>query len=128
MNIKFPRWLLPAALALVAGVGALFAAESPKEDAAVSAKLLSAIENSDYKAFLADGDAAFQQLKQEQFDSLAAKLAPKLKSGYAVSYLGELKQRGYRVTLWKVSFTAGGDDALATLSMKDGKVGGFFIR
>ena len=59
---------------------------------------------------------------------MSAKVAPKLLAGHELSYLGDLRQHGYHVTLWKVSFKDGGDDALATLSVKDGKVGGFFIR
>jgi hypothetical protein len=42
--------------------------------------------------------------------------------------LGDVKQNGDHVTLWKLTFKDGSDDALVTLSAKDGKVGGFFIR
>ena len=38
------------------------------------------------------------------------------------------KGRLAQVTLWKLSFKDGGDDALATLSLKDGKVGGYWIK
>ena len=94
----------------------------------MAAKLVTAIVAADYEGFVADGDTAFKQLKKEQFAPLASQLAPKFQAGHEMSYLGELKQRGYRVTLWKISFKDGSDDALATLSVKAGKVGGFFIR
>jgi hypothetical protein len=42
--------------------------------------------------------------------------------------LGELKQEGHRVSLWKIAFKDESDDALVTMSMKEGSVGGFFIR
>ena len=128
MNTRFSRSLVLAAALLVGSPAFLSAVEPAKGDAALVAKIFSAIENSDYVAFVADGDAPFKQLKKEQFDAVSAKVAPKLLAGHELSYLGDLKQHGYHVTLWKVTFKDGGDDALATLSVKDGKVGGFFIR
>ena len=94
----------------------------------MASKLITAIEKSDYETFVADGEAPFKQLKKEQFQAVAANVAPKLQAGHEVSYLGDLKQKGYRVTLWKISFKDGSDDMLATLGVKDGKVGGFWIR
>ena len=94
----------------------------------MAVKLITAIERSDYDTFVADGEGPFRQLRKEQFEAVSAQLAPKLQAGHEVSYLGDLKQKGYHVTLWRIRFTAGGDDALATLSIKDGKVGGFWIR
>ena len=67
-------------------------------------------------------------MKKENFDAVSAQLAPRFKAGYTVTYLGDLQQQGFHVTLWKVSFQDGKDDALATLSVKDGKVGGFWIK
>jgi hypothetical protein len=128
MNIKSIRLIALAVAMLVGGSAVLRAAEPAKEDAAMASKLVTAIEKSDYEAFVADGETPFKQLKKEQFEAVAAQIAPKLQAGHEVSYLGDLKQKGYRVTLWKVSFKDGSDDMLATLGMKDGKVGGFWIR
>jgi hypothetical protein len=105
-----------------------FAADASTEDSARVNQLITSLANADYTAFVADGEGKFTELKKEQFDAVAAKVAPVLKQGYEVAYLGSLNQRGYHVSLWKISLKAGGDDMLATLSMKDGKVGGFFIR
>jgi hypothetical protein len=104
------------------------AAEPSKEDVAFSAKLLNSLENSDFNAFIADGSPAFQAMTKDQFEAACTQLAPKLRVQHTVTFLGELKQHGYRVTLWKLSFADGSDDALATLSVKDGKVGGFWIK
>ncbi|MEH2102821.1 MAG: hypothetical protein V7K76_24360 [Nostoc sp.] len=41
--------------------------------------------------------------------------------------MGNLKQQGYQVYLWKLTFLDGGDDVLARLSLKDGKIGGFWL-
>jgi hypothetical protein len=104
------------------------AAEPPADAQAASNKLLAAISSGDYAVFVADGDAAFKGLKKEQFDAVAAQLGPRFKAGYTATYLGDLNQKGFKVTLWRLRFTDGGDDALATLSLKDGKIGGFWIK
>ncbi|MEI6107613.1 MAG: hypothetical protein WCR49_11440 [Opitutae bacterium] len=120
------RSLLLAA-AMFVGSSA-FAADAPKEGSASVNRIISSLVKADYSAFVAEGDAQFKELKKEQFASVAAQVAPVLKPGYEVAYLGSLNQRGYHVSLWKISLKTGGDDLLATLSMKDGKVGGFYIR
>ena len=79
-------------------------------------------------AFDADGDAAFKGLTKEQFEAVVKLLAPRFKAGYEVIFLGNLKQKGYDVSLWKLAFKDGGDDMLGTLSLKDGKVGGFWVK
>ena len=91
-------------------------------------QLITALVNADYAAFVADGDDAFKGLTKEQFDAVAKQFAPRFKAGYEVTYLGELKQKGYEVSLWKLTFKDGGDDLLATLSRKDGKTGGFWLK
>ena len=111
---------LAAALLLIPA--ALNAADPSKEEVALSAKLIL-----DYAAFIADGDAPFRQLKKEQFDGIAAKLSPLLQPKHEVTYLGDMRRQGYHVTLWRVRFEAGSNDLLATLSVKDGKVGGIFL-
>ena len=121
------RLLITIALLMLASPG-LHAAEPAKEDAALSSKLITAIEASDFEAFLSDGDAAFKALPKAQFEAVSVQLAARLKNRDEVTYLGELTKQGFRVTLWRIKFKDGGDDALATLSVKDGKVGGFLIQ
>jgi hypothetical protein len=91
-------------------------------------KLLLAITADDYAAFIANGTASFKGLKKDQFESVVSQIGSNLKSGYDLSYLGDLNQQGYQVTLWRIRFKSGSDDLIATLSMKDGKVGGFWIK
>ena len=105
-----------------------FAAEPTPAAAAISYKLISALNSGDHGAFIADGEEAFKGLKKEQFDAAVQQFSPRLKSGYEVTYLGDLKQKGYEVSLWKITFKDGGDDLLGTLSLKDGKVGGFWLK
>ncbi|MCX6970431.1 MAG: hypothetical protein NTV93_09800 [Verrucomicrobia bacterium] len=113
---------------IVGALAILHGAEPPPASLTASNKLLAAISAGDYAAFVADGDAAFQSLKREQFESVAAQLGPRFKSGYDVTYLGDMHQKGYEVTLWRLRFADGGDDFLATLSLKAGKVGGYWIK
>ena len=76
MNIKSIRLIALAIAMLVGGLAVLRAAEPAKEDAATASKLITAIEKSAYEAFVADGEAPFKQLKKEQFEAVAAKIAP----------------------------------------------------
>jgi hypothetical protein len=101
---------------------------TPAASHAEATKLVSAIASDNYASFVADGNAAFQGLKKDQFESVVSQLGSKLKAGYDLAYLGDLNQRGYQVTLWRIRFKSGGDDLLATLSMRDGKVGGYWIK
>jgi len=95
--------------------------------AAEVAKLVAAIGNSDLTAFVADGDAGFTAGARAAFDCAASRLRGRLQKGYGVVPLGELKQGGRQVTLWKVAFKDGGDDALATLTLAAGKVAAFAL-
>ena len=116
---------LSAALVLACSV---FATDASSGSQAEATKLVSAIASDDFTAFVADGNAAFQGLKKDQFKAVVSQLSSKLKAGYDLTYLGDLNQHGYQVTLWRIRFKSGGDDLIATLSMKDGKVGGFWIK
>jgi hypothetical protein len=81
-------------------MGVLFGETKPsKEDAEILTKLFSALEKKDYASFVADGEPAFKALPEEQFNSVATQLAPKLSGNHEVTYLGALTQKGFRVTL-----------------------------
>ena len=129
MNIKKIHSVAFAAAILVDGSALLSATEPSKEDAALSSKLITAIEKSDYEAFIAPCDAPFQKaLKTEMFAKTSAHFAAQFQAGYDVSYLGDLKQHGGHVTLWKISFKNSSDDALVTLVVREDKVVGLAIK
>jgi hypothetical protein len=90
-------------------------------------KLVQAVEDSDYDSFVRDGDASFKSLPRQQFAKLSAQLGPRLRVRHTLTYMGTLKQHGFDVSVWKISFSDGSDDMLATLSIKDGKIGGFWF-
>ena len=96
---------------------------------AVFKNLMAAVIADDHGKFLTDCNEVMKEmLTPEKLTSVSEQIAPRAKGGYDADYLGELNQRGYAVHLWRLRFKDGGDDILATLSMKDGKVGGFFLR
>ena len=91
-------------------------------------KMLSAQEAHNYDEFVADADDNLKAaLSQTQFDAASNLITKKLKDGYDLSSLGELNQKGFQVFLYRLRPKAGGDDLLATLSIKDGKVGGILF-
>jgi DNA-directed RNA polymerase subunit RPC12/RpoP len=96
---------------------------------AVLDKLLKATEANDYDSFVADGADVFKAaLTKQKLDGVSAQLSPRMKKGYRCAYLGELSQHGCQVLLWKLTFKDGGDDTLAKLVLKDGKVAGFWLQ
>ncbi|MBV9850272.1 MAG: hypothetical protein JO250_11405 [Armatimonadetes bacterium] len=104
------------------------AAAAPAPAERVLTSLLVALKNDDYKAFVADGEAPFKAvLTKPMLAEVSAQAAPRLKRGYQVTYLGALNQKGYQVYLWKLIYADGGDDSLVSLSLRAGKIGGFFI-
>jgi hypothetical protein len=103
-------------------------AEAPVAEVSLK-RMLSALQSGSYDDFLWDAEPPFREaLKRTTFDAVAAQVSPRLKGGYTLSYLGTLNQVGYAVSLWKITFKDGGDDVLAKVSTKDGRVGGFFLQ
>jgi hypothetical protein len=91
--------------------------------------LMAAIEANDYTRFITPlEDEMKAALNKQSFEVVVAQFAPRLKTGYRAVYFGEMKKKGYTVHLWKLTFKDQSDDVLAELSIKNRKVGGFFLR
>jgi RNA polymerase sigma factor (sigma-70 family) len=101
--------------------------EALAQEKTFSAEVMQATKDEDYQTFIADGDKAFKQITELQFKAVCVQITPRLKAGYDLVFLGALKQQGFHVTLWKVAYSDVGDDALLTLSVKNGKIGGAWI-
>jgi len=102
---------------------------SPPRDQANLDRLIQAIEVNNRDAFLKDATSAMSQaITSQVLASVSTDLAPHLANGYALVYLGNLKQSGDAVQIWKVTFKDGRDDALVKMSLNDGKLDGFFIQ
>jgi len=125
MNRKSLRTALVAIAMFTAGLVSLSAANVPQGYEALSSKLVTALETGTFDQFIADGDASWRKLQKSQFDGISGQLAPRLKTGYKLAYLGELTLRGGQMTLWKITFTSGGDELFVTMGVKDGKVTSF---
>jgi len=92
-------------------------------------KLLKAIQANDRDAFVADAsDAVKEGTTKEVMEALNKQLGGRLKAGFKMTYLCQLKQGGYQVYLWKASFKDDGDDHVFRLALKAGKVEGFFVQ
>ncbi|MEH2450705.1 hypothetical protein [Nostoc sp.] len=90
--------------------------------------LINAVEQNNYTQFISQGNAAFKEgITKQTFIQASGQLAPRLKKGYSAVFLGNLNQQGYQVYLWKLTFKDRSDDVLARLSLKDGKIGGFWL-
>ena len=113
---------------LMGMLGSLNAAEPPEAAATASKRLIKAVEKNDFDEFIRNGEPAFQNLDKKQFEAVSKQLDERMKGGYDVEYLGDMRQQGHHVTLWRLRFKDGSDDALATLSMKGEKVGGYWIK
>jgi len=128
MNIRRNSLLVLGVAILAIFSSNLNAADAPKEDQALFDKVVKAIVDGDYDAFVADGVGPFQQMTQDQFNAAVMQLSPRLNAGYEAVYLSTIKKKGAHVALWRVSFKGIEDEALATLAVKDGKISAFTIR
>ena len=105
------------------------AGETVEPGRATLDKLLRAVEANDYVGFVSDGSDAFKAgITKPMLQGVSGQLSMRMKKGYACSFLGELTQQGCRVLLWRLAYKDGGDDTLAKLVFKDGKVAGFWLQ
>jgi hypothetical protein len=119
--------LIIAAAAVLTSASAQ--AEPDQKAQALFERLMAATVSNDYDGFIAECDAKMKAaLTKSNLAGVSEQIEPRAKQGYNAQYLGELNQRGYKVHLWRLSFKDAGDDVLATLSVKDGKVGGFYLK
>jgi hypothetical protein len=92
-------------------------------------KILTAIEDNDYESCVADFTESFKAQTTKQIVSgISEQFSPRMKKGYDVIFLAELKQRGQKAYLWKLTFNDGGDDFSVKIWLKDGKVSGFLLQ
>lgn len=90
--------------------------------------MITAIIENDRADFVAKATSELQEsLTAEDFAAVVEQIAPVLKKGFKTRYLGQMKQQGFEVYIWVVTIRGEEDEMLATLSMQDGKVGGFYL-
>jgi hypothetical protein len=92
-------------------------------------KLMAATVSNNYDAFIAECDPAMKAaLTKPMLEEVRELIAPRAQQGYDAQYLGQMRKQGYQVHLWCLRFKDGGDDILATLSVNNGKAGGFYLK
>ena len=129
MNYQWKLVAFACVLVVLTGIASVIAADAEPCETRILKKLLGALEVNDYDSFVADGNAAFKiGLTKQMLEGVSIQLSPRMKKGYDTTYLGQLKQQGGQVYLWKLVYKDGGDDTLAKLVLKDGKVAGFWLQ
>ena len=124
---RLTKFMLIAAVAVLTTVSAL--AEPDQATQAIFKTLMAATVANNYEGFIAEADAALKStLSKRMLERVSKELEPRARQGYDAQYLGELNRKGYKVHLWRLKFKDGGDDALATLSVRDGKAGNFLLQ
>src|SRR5207253_11196658 len=89
-------------------------------------KLVTAVRTNSYDDFVGDGDRTFKTaMTKPLFGNVTSQLGARLAAGYSTAYLTALRQGGFTIHLWKISYMNGSDDTLARLVVTDGKVSGF---
>ena len=127
MPLSMSRYVLLAA-GLLLSLGSVADSE-PAPARQMLSQLLETVANQDYQQFMQLGTSEFQAgISQEQFDQVAQIVGTRIEQGYQAQYLTSLQQQGYRVDLWKISFTDGGDDSLARVVLEGERAAGFLLQ
>ena len=121
--------MIPIFIALLLGAALPCRGQAPAEPEALMERLMTALENNDYPSFIADSIPEFKQnVTPQVLEDVSSRLASRMKKGYECIYLTEMKQKEYKVYLWKVVFKDAGDDALIKMVMRIDQVAGFWIQ
>lgn len=126
----------PGLLALVVGLfltlphsfTAHAADNSPTTPEAVLKVMLKGVEDSDIDRFTYKAEPELKaRVTKEVMIRLGGTLGPKLKQGYSMTYMGQLKQQGLVTFLYKIEFKTAADDVLVRLAVRGDAVAGIFF-
>ncbi|HTV42719.1 MAG TPA: sigma-70 family RNA polymerase sigma factor [Candidatus Sulfotelmatobacter sp.] len=103
--------------------------EASPQETGFANEIIKATADGNYQGFVADGDKDFKSISEQQFKDVCEQAACHLKSGYHMIFLGSfhLSSVPDHVTLWKISFNDGSDDAVLHLSVNHGKITGALL-
>ena len=91
-------------------------------------RLIKAICDRDYEAFISQGTLEHRATKKTEFVRGVTRYRSRLLSGYDLTYLTSLRQNGNANHVWKLSPKDGSDDVIVRLILKDGVVHVFTIQ
>jgi hypothetical protein len=115
-------------LTLVGERPVLAAPSPPAGTEAILVKMIDAVKAESYDDFVKYASVRLKaQLSHQQFEGICGLYTAPLRKGYKLEYLGQLRQKGTVVLLWKITVTDSPDEALLRLVTKDGKVDGFTV-
>jgi len=116
-------------LALIFSLTVASAQEPAARVQTIFQNLMHAVQTGDHAAMIINGDERFKAgLTPEMAAAVHTQLASRMREGYSTTFLTAMRQAGYEVYLWKLSFKDGKDDMLAKVVLnKDGQVAGFWI-
>ena len=96
---------------------------------AVLSKLMQAISQNDYEAFISNGTSQFKSgITKKIFDAVENQVGSLIRGGYQAAYLAQLNQQGNKVHLWKITYAASKENTLAKLVITENKVAGFWLQ
>jgi hypothetical protein len=95
---------------------------APVDPSAVAHRLLRALVDVDYKAFLEPAGGNFKKLPEDAFLRLVVQHGARLREGYELQLMNTTIRREVELTKWRVVFTSGGRDATLTVGMSGGTV------
>ena len=105
------------------------AREVEKPERGILRDVLDAVETNDHDALVKDGTPQVKAgFTKQVLQALSGQLAPHMERGYVLTYLGELRQQGCEVHLWRLTYRDGHDDTLVKLVLKDGKIAGLSLQ
>jgi len=115
-------------LTLVPERPALATPAAPAGVERVLVRMIEAVKAQSYDDFLTDADDHLKtNLSRQQFEGICGLYTAPLRKGYRLEYLGQLRQQGTYVYLWKITIVGGQDETLLRLVTKDGKAYGFAV-
>lgn len=89
---------------------------------AVAHRLLRALVEVDYRAFLEPAGGNFKKLPEDAFLRLVVQHGARLRQGYELQPLDAVARRDVEMSRWRVVFASGDKDATLTLGIRDGTV------
>ncbi|MFM8658293.1 MAG: hypothetical protein ACKOD5_14355 [Chthoniobacterales bacterium] len=129
--------LAPKSTAATGALAKVPESAAPTRPLSLCTTFLKATIAGDFAAFknacLKEGDGQMKLFSaqpgtKEMFRRAAETIAPACGKGYELEYLTSMNQQGSEVFLWKLVPRLGQSQFLVRLTLKDGKVSGFFFQ
>lgn len=98
------------------------AGAAPVDASAVAHRMLRALVDVDYAAFVAPTGGNLKKLPEDAFLRLVMQHGARLRGGYELRPIDTTVKRDVEMTRWRVVFTTGGRDATLTLGTSGGTV------